>query len=531
VKKATIEELDVLVIGAGITGLYQLYCLLQQGFKARIYDAAEGVGGTWYWNRYPGARLDSESWSYAYSFSRELLQEWNWTENFVSQAELERYLNYVADKFQLRPHIQLGTRVRSAIFDEQANRWEVETEDGRRASARYVVAAVGLLSAKYVPDIPGIDRFAGTFIHTARWPHEPVDFRGKRVGIIGTGSTGVQIIPIVAKECAHLSVFQRTPNFCCPLRNSPIDAAQMERIKASYDQIFATCRANIAGFVHDWVPRNTLDVSPEEREATYERIWAAPGFAKWYGNFRDLMINREANDLYSEFVRNKIRARVKDPVLAEKLCPKDHHFGAKRVVLETDYYEAYNRDNVQLVDIREDPIQRITPTGLETQAARFDLDILICATGFDAATGEVTRIDIRGAGGKTIQEHWSEGPTMYLGLQTKGFPNLFFENGALFCNYTRCAEATAEFVSRCIAYLRDHGYQRIEPDPVAEAKWIEHAQFLNRRKLPSAVTNWAEGTNVPGKAKVGIFYGAGFAAYTKLCDEVAAKGYEGFVLE
>jgi len=524
------EELDALVIGAGVTGLYQLYCLRQLGLNARIYDAAGGVGGTWYWNRYPGARLDSESWSYAYSFSKELLQEWNWTENFVGQPELERYLNYVADKFELRPHIEIHTRVRSAIFDEGANRWEVETEEGRRASARHVIAAVGLLSAHYLPDIPGIHDFAGEAFHTARWPHEPVDFRGKRVGVIGTGSTGVQIIPIVAKECAQLTVFQRTPNYCSPLQNSPIDAARMQEIKANYDQIFATCRANIAGFVHDYDPRNTLDVAPDEREAFYEDIWGRPGFAKWYGNFRDLMTNREANELYCDFVRRKIRERVVDPVVAEKLCPKDHHYGAKRIPLETDYYEAYNRDNVELVDLREDPIQRITPAGIETLSNAFDLDVLIYATGFDAATGEITRMDIRGVGGRTIQEHWAEGPTMYLGLQTHGFPNLFFENGALFCNYTRCAEATAEFVSRCIAYLRDEGYERIEPDPAAEEKWIEHTRLLNSKKLPSSVTNWAEGTNIPGKAKVGIFYGAGFAAYTRLCREVAAKGYEGFRL-
>ncbi len=525
-----VEELDALVIGAGVTGLYQLYCLRQLGLEARIYEAGAGVGGTWYWNRYPGARLDSESWSYGYSFSDELLQEWEWTESFVGQPELERYLNHVADKFQLRPQIRLGARVRSAIFDEQTNRWNVETEDGRRASARHVIAAVGLLSANHIPDIPGIESFAGESFHTSRWPHEPVDFRGKRVGVIGTGSTGVQVIPVVAKECAHLTVFQRTPNYCCPLRNSPIDAERMREIKASYGEVFETCRKNIGGFIHNADPRSTFDVTREEREAFYADIWGKPGFAKWFGNFKDLMTNREANEFYCEFVRKQIRERVKDPEVAEKLCPKDHHYGAKRIPLETDYYETYNRDNVSLIDVHEDPIQRITASGLETRTAAYGLDVLIYATGFDAATGEVTRMDIRGVGGQTIQDHWAEGPTMYLGVQTAGFPNLFFENGALFCNFTRCAEATAEFVSRCIGYMRDNGFERIEADPEAEAKWIQHTQSLNRNRLTSNVTNWGDGSNIPGKPKVAIFYAAGFHAYRKLCEEVAAKGYEGFDL-
>jgi cation diffusion facilitator CzcD-associated flavoprotein CzcO len=531
VTQAAAERIDALVIGAGVTGLYQLYCLLQVGLDARIYEAGEGVGGTWYWNRYPGARLDSESWSYSYSFSEELLQEWEWTESFVGQPELERYLNYVADKFELRPHIRLGARVRSAIFDEETNRWNVETEDGRRANARYVIAATGLLSANFIPDIPGIESFEGQSFHTSRWPHEPVDFTGKRVGVIGTGSTGVQVIPEVAKTCGHLTVFQRTPNYCSPLRNSPIDADRMREIKASYDEVFQTCRQNTGGFIHNPDPRSTFDVTPEERLAFYEDVWGRPGFAKWFGNFQDLMTNRQANEIYCEFVRNKIRERVKDPVVAEKLCPKDHHYGAKRVPLETDYYETYNRDNVLLVDVREDPIQRITPKGLETKSAAYDLDVLIYATGFDAATGEVTRMDVRGVGGQTIQERWADGATMYMGLQTAGFPNLFFENGTLFCNFTRCAEATAEFVSRCIAYMRDNGYTRIEADPQAEARWLEHTRSLSQNRLTSNVSNWADGSNIPGKPKVEIFYSEGFAAYLKLCVEVEAKGYAGFNLK
>ena len=529
--ETSVEELDALVIGAGVTGLYQLYCLRQLGVNARIYEAGEGVGGTWYWNRYPGARLDSESWSYAYSFSDELLQEWEWTESFVGQPELERYLNHVADKFELRPHIRLAARVKSAIFDEAANHWDVETEDGHRARAQFVIAATGLLSANHLPDIPGIESFEGEAFHTSRWPHEPVDFRGKRVGVIGTGSTGVQVIPQVARECAHLTVFQRTPNYCCPLRNSPIDAEWQKEIKANYREIFAKCKQNTGGFIHEPDPRSTLDVTPEEREAFYEDIWGKPGFAKWFGNFRDLMTNRQANEFYCEFVRKKIRERVNDPEIAEKLCPKDHHYGAKRIPLETDYYETYNRDNVLLVDVREDPIERITPTGLTTKNATHELDVLIYATGFDAFIGEVTRMDVRGVGGQTIQARWAEGPSMYMGLQTAGFPNLFFENGAVFCNFTRCAEAAAEFVGGCIGYMRDNGFERVEARQEAETAWIEHARsFSAARIISEGVTNWADGSNIPGKPVALAFYGGGFKAYTDYCDEVAAKGYEGFEL-
>ena len=524
------EELDVLVIGAGVTGLYQLYCLRQLGFETRIYEAADGVGGTWYWNRYPGARLDSESWSYAYSFSDELLQEWQWSETFVTQRELERYLNHVADRFELRPHIRLGTRVKSAIFDEAANRWDVETEDGRRARAQHVVAAVGLLSASYTPDIEGIESFEGQSFHTSRWPHEPVSFAGKRVGVIGTGSTGVQIIPEIAKDCAHLTVFQRTPNYCSPLRNRPIDAELRKRIKEDSHAVFEQCRQTSSGFIHDSDPRKTFDVTPEERLAFYEQIWSQPGFAKWFGNFRDLMTNREANELYAEFVRNKIRERVKDPVVAELLCPKDHHYGAKRVPLETDYYETYNRDNVELVDVRADPIRRITAKGIETGSRSFDLDVIVYATGFDAFTGEVARMDVRGIGGETIQEHWAEGPRMYMGLQCAGFPNFFMENGALFCNFTRCAEATAQFVANCLDYMRKQGYERIAPSVQAEADWIVHIQKLQSRALSSEVSNWANGTNIPGKAVGSIVYPGGFKAYVDLCEEVAAEGYRGFEL-
>jgi len=531
VTNAPPEELDALVIGAGITGLYQLYALLRIGVRAKIYEAGEGVGGTWYWNRYPGARLDSESWAYAYSFSDELLEEWEWSENFVGQPELERYLNFVADRFELRPHIRLGARVRSTVWDEDAKRWEVESEDGRRARTRFVIAATGLLSANYVPDIPGVESFAGESFHTSRWPHEKVDFSGRRVGVIGTGSTGVQVIPEVARECAHLTVFQRTPNYCVPLRNSPIDPEQQKELKENYQAVFERCRRNFGGFIHDADPRKTFEVTPAERLALYEDIWGKPGFAKWFGNFRDLMTNREANETYAEFVRQKIRERVDDPEVAEKLCPKNHHFGAKRIPMETNYYETYNRPNVLLVDVREHPIERITPKGVKTDRAEYDLDVLIYATGFDAFTGEVTRMDVRGVAGETIQEHWSGGATLYMGLQTHGFPNFFMENGTVFCNFTRCAEATVDFVTGCIGYMLEHGFERIEAEPEAEAKWVESTEaFINDQPLKSDVKTWFDGSNVEGKPLSGLIYGGGLVRYTKLCDAVAAKGYEGFAL-
>ena len=431
------ETLDALVIGAGVTGIYQLYRLREAGINAKIFEAGGGVGGTWYWNRYPGARFDSESWPYGYSFSEELLQEWSWKEHFSGQPEIEKYLNYVTDKFKLRDRICFNERIKAATFDNESNTWRVESETGRCVTTKYLIAAVGILSATHMPKIDGIQSFKGQSFHTSRWPHDPVDFSGKRVGVIGTGACAVQLIPHVAKECGHLTVFQRTPNFCAPLHNSEIDDETQQEIKSKYPEIFKRCNETIAGFIHEADPRSTFDLSKKEREEFYEDIWSQPGFKKWFGNFRDLMTNREANEIYCDFVRKKIRERVDDPVVAEMLCPKDHHFGAKRIPLETNYYESYNRENVRLVDVKNDSIQEILPNGLRTAKEHYELDIIIYATGFDAITGELTRMDIRGAAGKTIREHWKEGPKNYMGLQTSEFPNLFIENGAVYCNFTR----------------------------------------------------------------------------------------------
>src|SRR5215470_1353885 len=478
-----IEQYDAIVIGAGVSGLYQLYRLRELGLSVRLFDDASGVGGTWYWNRYPGCRFDSESETYGYSWSKELLQEWDWKEHFSGQPENERYLNYVADKFHLRPHIQLNSRVTSAVFDEETNRWEIQLESGQRARAQFLVMAVGILTARYTPPFEGIDSFKGESYHTSRWPKEKVDFAGKRVAVIGTGATAVQLIPHVAKEAGHLTVFQRTPNYCAPLRNGLVAEETQRQWKANYTEIHKRIRETAFGFTHDFDPRKTLETPKEVRLALYEELWAQAGFKKWLANFHDIMTDRVANEDFAEFVRNKIRARVKNPVVAEKLVPKDHPFGSKRIPLETEYYEAYNRDNVLLVDLKETPIERITPKGIKTSDKEYEFDVIIYATGFDAVTGALTRIDIRGEGGQTLKDKWADGPRTFLGLQTAGFPNFFIATNSAFCNYTICAEMIVEWITDCIRYVREQGYARIAPTPQAEEAWVQHAAELAEGSL------------------------------------------------
>ncbi len=527
-----VEVLDALIIGGGVSGIYQLYGLRKIGVNARIFEAGGGVGGTWYWNRYPGARFDSESYSYAYSFSDELLKEWNWTEHYSAQPENERYLNFVVDKFNLRPHIRCNSRIKSAQFDASTNQWLVETHEGHRARTQFLISAVGILSAHQLPDIPGVERFGGRSFHTARWPHEKVDFSGKRVGVIGSGATAVQLIPRIAGEVGHLTVFQRTANYCCPLRNATIDPDTQQQIKDSYDEIFAKCRSTFASFMQDFDPRKTFDVPLAERQAFYEEIWSQPGFTKWFGCFYDIMTDEAANEDYAEFVRNKIRARVNDPVIAEMLVPKDHPFGSKRIPLETNYYEVYNQDNVLLVDVKSTPITEITATGVTVGDTHYPLDVIIYATGFDAITGELTRMDIRGEGGQSLKAKWDlEGPSSYLTLQTAGFPNLFIVNGAVFCNFTRCAEVVGDWVRECVGYMRDHGYTRIEAEQTAEDAWTEHASSLTEGMLFTKTKSWFMGTNIPGKKRGFLFYAGGAPAFRDKVAEVAAKDYEGFILK
>ena len=533
-KAGPVEQFDVIIIGAGISGLFQLLRVRELGLSVRAYEAGSGVGGTWYWNRYPGARFDSESYTYGYSFSKELLQEWDWKEHFSGQPENERYLNYVADKFDLKRDITFNTGVAGAIWDENENRWEIRLEDGSRVRARFLITAVGILSATNIPPFPGVDTFKGLSFHTSRWPKERIDFTGKRVGVIGTGATAVQLITEIAKEVGHLTVFQRTANYCAPLRNGPIDAETQAKIKASYPEIFKRTSETFAGFIHDLDPRSVFEVTPEQRQAFFEKLWLQPGFAKWFGNFHDVLSNKQANELFAEFVRNKIRERVKDPAVAEKLIPKDHAFGTKRVPLESGYYEQFNRDNVLLVDIRESPIESITPKGVKTTAAEYELNVIIYATGFDAVTGTLTRIDFRGEGGLSLKEKWAGGPSTYLGIQTAGFPNLFTlvgpHNGSTFCNMPRCIEQNVEWVTDCLRYLREKGLTRIAATPEAEEAWTDHVNELAEGTLLSEADSWFFGANIPGKKRTVLMYLGGTQAYKKKVDEVAAAGYEGFTL-
>ncbi len=526
-----VEHYDVVVIGAGVTGLYSLYCLRQLGFTVRVLDEASGVGGTWYWNRYPGCRFDSESYSYGFSFSEELLQEWDWKEHFSGQPENERYLNYVADKFDLKRDIQFNTRVSKAVYDEPKNRWQIKTLDGRRYEAQFFITAVGLLSAGYIPDFKGIHSFKGKWTHTGRWPKEGMDLAGKRVGVIGTGATAVQLIPIIAQEVEHLTVFQRTANFCAPLRNGLIDDETQREIKANYPEIFKRCNETSGSFMHEFDPRSAMEVSPEERLEQYEKLWAEPGFKKWLSNFQDCMAPGEANEDYTEFVQNKIRERVIDPVVAEMLVPKDHTFGAKRVPCETGYYEAYNRDNVLLVDVRKAPIECITETGVKTADAEYDFDVIIYATGYDAVTGALLNIDIHGNGGQTLKQKFVDGPRTYMGIQSVGFPNLFTINAASVGNFVRAAEPLVEWTTECIRYIRDNEFTRISPTLEAEDAWVKHVNEDGEKTLRTKTDNWFIGANIPGKARALLMAPDSAPAMRAKRAAVAANGYEGFVLE
>ena len=526
-----VPEFDAIVVGAGVTGLYSLYRLRELGFSVQSLEGGSGVGGTWYWNRYPGARFDSESYTYGYSFSKELLQEWDWKELYSGQPENERYLNYVADKFDLRRHIRLNSRVASAVFDDSNNCWEVEVEDGYRARAQFLITAVGILSAYYVPDFEGIDSFEGQWCHTGRWPKEGMDLAGKRVGVIGTGATGVQLITEIAKEVGHLTVFQRTANYCAPLRNRLIDDETQREIKASYPEIFEKCLETPGSFMHQFDPRSALEVSSEERIQQYESLWAEPGFKKWLSNFYDVMMPGEANEDYAEFVRNKIRERVHDPEVAEKLVPKDHMFGSKRLPCESGYYEVYNQDNVLLVDVREAPIQRITPKGLETADASFEFDVLIFATGYDAVTGSLNRMNIQGLGGETLKDKFANGPRTYMGISSSGFPNLFTVNAASVGNFVRAAEPLVDWVTECIRNVRDRGHTRICATPDAEEEWVQHVAEGGAKILRTQANSWFVGANIPGKARVLLTAPDSAPAMRAKRAEVASNGYEGFAIE
>ena len=524
-------DFDVLIVGAGMSGMYQLYRMRELGLRVRVFEAGTDVGGTWYWNRYPGARFDSESYSYGYSFSPELLQEWDWSEHFAGQPETLRYLNYVADKFDLRRDIQFRSRVTAATYQEEARNWAITLEDGSRFHTRFLITAIGPLSTPTLPRIEGRESFAGQAFHTARWPKQPVDLAGKRVAVIGTGATGVQTIQTIASQVGHLTVFQRTPNWCAPLHNGKIDADTQKKIKAGYGEMFARCQETFACFIHTPDPRSAFEVTDEERQAFYEKLYAQRGFGIWQGNFRDILTDRKANATISDFVARKIRERVRDPRVAEKLIPKNHGFGTRRLPLETFYYEAYNRDNVELVDIMETPIEKITPNGIKTSDKKYPFDIIIFATGFDAITGAFDRIDLCGAGGVRLKDKWKHGPETYLGLMIDGFPNLMMLMGphTALGNIPRSIEYSVDWVTSLIRFARAKGLTRLEATTAGAASWTDHVKALGVGLLSNEVDSWMTGINrnVEGKqTRIVARYSGSAPAYRARCDEVAAKGYD-----
>lgn len=530
VKAKPSQDYDAIIIGAGISGLYQLYRLRELGLRVRVFEAGTGVGGTWYWNRYPGARFDSESYSYGYSFSKELLEEWDWSEHFAPQPETLRYLNFVADKFDLRPDIQFRSRVASAYYDEEKRGWCVTLEGGARYRARLLITAIGPLSAPTLPRIAGLESFKGESFHTARWPHEPVSFAGKRVAVVGTGATGVQTIQEVAKTAKHLTVFQRTPNWCAPLHNRKIDAETQKRIKANYPEMFARCRQTLACFIHTPDPRGAFEVTDEEREAFFEVLYASPGFGIWQGNFRDILTDRKANAAISAFVARKIRERVRDPAVADKLVPTNHGFGTRRVPLETNYYEVYNQPNVLLVDIKQDPIETVTPKGLRTHGTSYEFDIIIYATGFDAITGSFDRIDIRGLNGQKLKERWAAGSRTFMGVLVDGFPNMFMVMGphTALGNIPRSIEYNVEWVTNLIRHMQTRNLSVADTRPEAVDAWTSHVHAMGVGLLSNEVDSWMTGinSNVEGKqTRMIARYSGSAPAYRERCEEIAAKGY------
>ena len=527
------EKYDVVIVGAGLSGMYQLIKLRQLGLSSRVLEMGSDVGGTWYWNRYPGARFDSESYSYGMSFSTELLQEWDWSEHFSAQPETLRYCQRIAEKFDLRRDIDFDTRLTAAHYDETSNIWQLTTLE-KNMECRFLITAVGVFSEPTLPVIEGIDDFEGQAWHTARWPHQPVDFSDKRVAVIGTGATGVQVIQEVAKTAKSLTVFQRRPNYCLPLGNCQITAKEQADIKGRYDEIFARCASTAGAFLHGADPRSALSVSGEEREATFEKLYYTPGFALWLGNFRDCGTDQAANDFVSDFVRKKISERVKDPELAKKLIPVDHGFGTRRVPLESGYYEVYNQKNVQLIDVMATPFRRITATGIETTTASFEFDLIIYATGFDAVVGSFRNMDIRGRKSAKLKDYWENGPVTYLGLQPPGFPNLLTlvgpHNASTFCNIPRCIEQNVEWVSDLIAHMLAKGYVTVEATQDAAGAWMAHSEEMVSMTLIPNTDSWFMNVNqnMPEKKRTFLAYAGGAPRYKQKCDEVAAAGYTGF---
>ena len=531
---------EVVILGAGVSGIYQLYRLVQLGVNVTVLEGGSDLGGTWYWNRYPGARFDSESYTYGYSFSKELLQEWDWPERFSAQPDTLRYLNHVAKKFDLRKHMQFGCKLESAQFDEQHNRWRLLLANGREVTCRFLVTGIGLLSAPTMPRIAGVENFKGPSFHTYYWPKEAVELAGKRVAVIGTGATGVQVISELADKVGELTVFQRRPNWCAPLNNSKLSKEDMADIKSRYDEIFATCLRTPGGFEHEPDRRGFYEVTREERLALWDKLYGEPGFGIWLSNFREIFTDEVANAEFSEYIAERIRQRVKDPALAEQLIPQDHGFGVQRVPLETRYYEVYNRDNVKLVNITATPIECITAKGIRTSERDYEFDLIVFATGFDAITGAYDRIDIRGIGGQKLREKWDDGPVTFLGMQINGFPNLITiagpQSGSASTNFPRGIEIGVNWVTDLLQYMWEHGHTRVEATPEAEERWTNHVAKMYSTMLMRKAKGWFTGynSNVDGHEHGRVrhlVYNGGAPKFLATIKQVAEENYKGLSFE
>ncbi|MBT4487721.1 MAG: NAD(P)/FAD-dependent oxidoreductase [Rhodospirillaceae bacterium] len=525
------QNCDVVIVGAGFSGLYLLHRLRGLGYSVRVFEAGDDVGGTWYWNRYPGARCDVESMQYSYSFSEELQQEWDWSERFSAQPEILEYANHVADRFDLRRGIEFSTTVTAAHFNEESQRWTVTTDKGESLSAQFCVMATGCISAAQTPEFEGLADYRGTTYHTGNWPHEEIDFTGKRIAVIGTGSSAIQAIPVLAEQAEHVTVFQRTPNYSLPSRNGPMTEDYANSWKDNYAALREEQRHTPKGALGEFRNISGIGAADDERATAYEERWDRGGSAL-LGSYRDMLVDESVNETAAEFVRDKIRTIVKDPQVAELLAAKGYPIGTKRICIDSGYFETFNRDNVALVDLNDTPIDRITPNGLATTGRSFDFDAIVFATGFDAMTGTLFKIDIQGLGGATLRDKWQAGPRTYLGLMTEAFPNLFMITGpgspSVLTNMMVSIEQHVDWVTDCLEHMRADGLATIAPTLPAQDEWVEHVNVVAHRTLFPKAASWYMGANIPGKPRIFMPYVGGAGTYRKICDDVVADGYKGF---
>jgi len=534
----TTSSFDAVIVGAGFSGMYMLKSLRDKlGLKVKVYEAGDTVGGTWYWNRYPGARCDSDSYIYCYTFDRQLLQEWEWSERYPEQDEILRYLEHVAKRYDLKRDIQFNTRVMGGEYDEESNLWRVHTDKGETVTARFLIPAVGTLSYANIPQFKGLEKFKGKWYHTSNFPKQGVDFTAKRVAVVGTGATAVQAIPEIAQQAKQLVVFQRTANYCVPARNGKVDPDLVKERKADYDNIVKRIRESFFGQEHYFIPKSALEVSREERERELDKRWDAGGFAFWLANYQDMFFNKESNEVIADYLKRKIRATVKDPKVADKLTPKGYYYGTKRQPLDTNYFETFNKDNVLLVDAKSDgPIEEITEKGIRAGGKEYELDIIVFATGFDAMTGPLKALNLKGRDGRTLDKEWADGPHTYLGISVVGFPNLFTITGpqspSVLSNMPVSIEQHVDWVTDCIDSMRKEGKTVIEATAQAQEQWVAHVNEVVNMTLMTSANSWYMSANIPGKPKAFLPYlgPEGVGGYRKKCDEVAAKGYEGFAL-